>query len=1056
MPTETQNYYRTLDFFMLRAPILPFDLFKVCFSTEVTKQEDLKRISLAYLTELSKDTIIREAIAVASPSLLESLVHLGNETNLRKRGQVVKGFMRYLLRMMTRPTPFGLFSGVTYGNFGEQSRVHLSGIDAYRKHVRPDMEWLLKIIAILENNREIVCQLRIRRNTLIYRQGNRAKLPYTVRYGGPDLVGNESVSVRASGVFEFVMDSCTNPISYSELTSSIQTHFKEASLQTIEQYVWQLFEQEFLISELRPPTTKTDPFGHMMSVLDSITGIDELKARLYWILKNIREYNDLPIGLGEEKLSRLRQAMDEIVSVKSPLQIDLSLEDRSITLTNRIRKDVEKTANLLSRISLRRNLHLEEYCMEFLEKYGPHREVSLLELLDEETGLGAPGTYSNPRGRRRGLKNPVLGLNTKREQLLLQWFVSCFQRGEQEVVLTDEMVEQLMEDNKLQVLPPLPSMELYFLLVAPDHQKLDEGEYTLVLSPNPGSDEAGKTFGRFIDLFGDPFKKRFNVIQQEEQRLSPDKLFAQISYLPSVGRSTNVVLTENFRKYEIAIGTNPTKPAEQQIHVSDLVVGVRHNRFYLKSRRHNREVVSTAGHMLNFQNAPNVFRFLIEVSQEGYRPWSVIEWGVLAQSPFTPRLRYENIILCPATWRIHVSQTTAGQENVENLELFVRQFREEWKVPRYVYMIQFDNRILLDLDHPLHMEEICKDLKSNAKITLIEHIGGFEVSPIQRSDGQVVGEFVFPLVCESGQTYSLEEIAATSEIDTMPLVEEIQRVHLPGGPWFYAKLYGLDTRQDEFIGRYWEGFVRECREEGVIDQAYFIRYSDPNRHIRARFKRLKEAEEAKFVRIFHNWTKILLQDGMISKVVIDTYEPEIERYGGPELMLLAEQLFAADSEVTANLVQLTRFQQIELSKENVAVLSVIYLLYQFGNNEQEVYDLLNEKFNVKDYLDDFRKERRLFMQLLCGEKGIKPSHPEGNVVYRIVKKREEAVRRYWGTLLDQEKKGILMNTKDDILFSVIHMHLNRFLGTDRDRERKVMIMARHVMNSLVQYRRTFQ
>ncbi|MCP3776478.1 lantibiotic dehydratase [Paenibacillus sp. MZ04-78.2] len=1049
MPTET-SIYRAMDFFMVRAPILPFDLFSKYFLTEGEEPLTLKRTSLAYLIELSENRIIREAIAAASPNLLESLVHLGNEDNLRKRGQVVKGFMRYLLRMMTRPTPFGLFSGVTYGKFGERSRLNLNGIDTYIKHARPDMEWLLKIIGSLENKREVVCQLKIQRNTLIYRQGNRAKLPYTTRYGGLGEGGNESVSVRASAVFDCVMDACTNPISYSKLISWIRERFKKAEIETIEHYVWQLFEQEFLISELRPPTTTTDPLGHVMSVLESITGMEDLKDKLHRIREDIFKYNLLPVGQGEEMLSQLRKAMNEIMNVKSPLQIDLSLEDRSITLTDRIRKDVEKAAQLLCRTSSRRNRHLEEYCNEFLENYGPYREVPILELLDEETGLGAPATYSNPQSHRRRLTSTV----AKQEQLLLQWFVSCLHRGEQEVMLTDEMVEQLMDDNKSQELIPLPSMELYFQLVAHNHQKLDDGEYTLVLSPNPGSDGAGRTFGRFIDLFGDRFKETFNIIHQEEQRLSPSKLFAEISYLPSVGRSTNVVLTENFRKYEIAIGTNHTMPAGQQIHVSDLVVGVRHNRFYLKSRKHNREVVPTAGHMLNYRNAPNVYRFLMEVSQEGYRPWSVIEWGSLAQSPFTPRLRYEKIILCPATWRIQISQITTGKENVENLGLVVQQFREEWKVPRFVYMIQFDNRILLDLDHPLHVEEICKDLKSNAKVTLIEHIGGFEGLPIHRSDGRVVAEFVFPLVRGSGQTCSLEEIAATSEIDTKPLVEEIRHIHLPGGPWFYAKLYGLGTRQDEFIGRYWEGFVRECREEGVVDQAYFIRYSDPNRHIRARFKISKE--EAQFVRIFHNWTKTLLQEGVISKVIIDTYEPEIERYGGPELMFLAERLFAADSEVTSNLVRLIRFQQIQLSKENVAVLSVIYLLYQFGNKEQEVYELLNEKFYVKDYLDDFRQERRLFMQMLGGENGVKPSHLEGDVVYRIVKTREAAVRCYWETLLDQEKKGVLTNTKDDILFSIIHMHLNRFLGTDRDQERKVMIMARHAMNSLVQYRRTFQ
>jgi thiopeptide-type bacteriocin biosynthesis protein len=40
------------------------------------------------------------------------------------------------------------------------------------------------------------------------------------------------------------------------------------------------------------------------------------------------------------------------------------------------------------------------------------------------------------------------------------------------------------------------------------------------------------------------------------------------------------------------------------------------------------------------------------------------------------------------------------------------------------------------------------------------------------------------------------------------------------------------------------------------------------------------------------------------KVQLDTYEREVERYGGPEAMLLAERLFQADSEAVLELLEL--------------------------------------------------------------------------------------------------------------------------------------------------------
>lgn len=1061
--TKEPNIYRALDFFMIRTPVLPFNLFIQCFPSDWKDQEELKRYSLNKLVELSNDPIIREAIAVASPSLLESLSYLGNDQNARKKAQAIKGFMRYLLRMMTRPTPFGLFSGVTYGQFAEQSQMNIEGIATYRKRVRPDMEWLLKIVDKIEKQREVVVQFRIQRNSLIYRQGERAKIPYVARYGDLGVGESDSVSVRASAVFDLVMEASMNPIPYLELVSRIKSAFMEAELDTIHHYIWQLFEQEFLISELRPPTTSIEPFDHILSVLDRVEGIDELKVALNEIRRNIRSYNSRSIGQGEEQLLQLRQMMNALAEVKTTVQVDLSLEDRSVTLPSQVREDVEKVAHLFSRISTRKYRHLEEYCNEFLEKYGPYREIPILELLDEEIGLGAPATYQNPSSVHRQLKNPSVPFSTKCEQLLFKWFVSCMHQGEQEIVLTNERIQQILEDESDKTtseLIPTPSMELYFLMVVQDREALNRGEYTLVLGPNPGSSGAGKTFGRFIDLMGVSFKNMFNEIHEEEQRLSPGKLLAEISYLPSAARSTNVVLTENFRTYEIGIGTNHTVPEDQQIHVSDLMVGVRDDKFYLKSRKHNCEVIPTAGHMLNYQGAPNVYRFLVEVSQEGYRQWSTLEWGVMDQSPFTPRLRYGNIVLSPATWRIQLSGKTSERESEEQLALLVREFSIQWKVPRYVYMTQFDNRILFDMEHSLHVEEICKDLKSNGQVTLIEHIGGFEDMPIQRSDGRLTAEFVFPLVRRTEEmdlTQAEVAVSKETEISRLTVVDASQRVQLPGGSWFYAKFYGIDSRQDEFIGRQWGDFVQKCREAGVIEQAYFIRYSDPTRHIRVRFNMPSGNDISSFIPIFHEWTTMLLQDGMINKVVVDTYEPEIERYGGPELMLLAERMFAFDSDVTANLVRLLRFKQIQLSQEVVAVCSVIQYMTQFGYNEQKVYELLNERFDVKEYLDDFRNERRLFLQLLGRDSSELVSlHQEGKLIHQIGQHREEAVKCYQQALLEHERQGTLMNNKDDILFSVIHMYLNRLIGIDRDKERKVMIMARHALNSLLQYWRKSQ
>lgn len=81
-------------------------------------------------------------------------------------------------------------------------------------------------------------------------------------------------------------------------------------------------------------------------------------------------------------------------------------------------------------------------------------------------------------------------------------------------------------------------------------------------------------------------------------------------------------------------------------------------------------------------------------------------------------------------------------------------------------------------------------------------------------------------------------------------------------------------------------------------------------------------------------------------------------------MKLAESLFSEDSYVVAGLIRLNRFERREFEIEQIGVLSVIHLLTHLGYNKTECFETLNDKFDVKDYLQDFRKVRNTYMDML--------------------------------------------------------------------------------------------
>src|SRR5215208_135687 len=79
---------------------------------------------------------VRHALAVASPSLLAALDRAGpgDPGSARLEGKL----LRYLIRMSTRPTPFGLFAGVGIVNWGPATSLELAPED-FRTRTRPDM-----------------------------------------------------------------------------------------------------------------------------------------------------------------------------------------------------------------------------------------------------------------------------------------------------------------------------------------------------------------------------------------------------------------------------------------------------------------------------------------------------------------------------------------------------------------------------------------------------------------------------------------------------------------------------------------------------------------------------------------------------------------------------------------------------------------------------------------------------------------------------------------------------------------------------------------------------
>src|SRR5262249_22829447 len=134
----------------------------------------------------------------------------------------------------------------------------------------------------------------------------------------------------------------------------------------------------------------------------------------------------------------------------------------------------------------------------------------------------------------------------------------------------------------------------------------------------------------------------------------------------------------------------------------------------------------------------------------------------------------------------------------------------------------------------------------------------------------------------------------------MAVPASFPRSFVPGSEWLFAKLYTGTAGADDVLREVVRPVVAAALARGDADGWFFLRYRDPAWHVRLRLHGPPEALLGRVLPALEEASRPLREAAggspRIARIALDTYEREVERYGGPEGVLLAEQIFMADSE----------------------------------------------------------------------------------------------------------------------------------------------------------------
>ena len=266
------------------------------------------------------------------------------------------------------------------------------------------------------------------------------------------------------------------------------------------------------------------------------------------------------------------------------------------------------------------------------------------------------------------------------------------------------------------------------------------------------------------------------------------------------------------------------------------------------------------------------------------------------------------------------------------------------------------------------------------------------------------------------------------------------RIRPPGSDWLYLKLYGPHSGQDSLIAGPLRDFCTEIRRTSVVDQWFFLRYADPDPHLRLRFRGKPDQLTGALLPLVCAWSGRLIADGVCQKFGFDTYEREVERYGGADALSSSELLFAADSRLVVELLSVGG----NADRVVLTVATIDDLLSGLGLDEAAKLAWLKKFVTSRQEVGQEYRVRR--QQLIAA---LRDPACLGNIKDALAARRS-AITQVAQDLAQYDAAGALSQPRADLYSSYVHMHCNR-LSPDPTLERRalgLLLRGREAMRHL--------
>ncbi|ESP93490.1 lantibiotic dehydratase [Pseudoalteromonas luteoviolacea] len=1021
------------NFFVIRTPRLALEQL-VAFGDE---NQDTNTLLSAWLATPG----VEEAIYLASPSLLERIDQWRTKPDSKQGKKVAHALIKYMVRMCSRPTPFGLFSGIHQGKVDSQTTLTPAKHTKDTRKTRLDMFYLSALKEHFIKHASRSDHLTYKPNSSHYFIAEQCR--YIETYLSDDTMQYRLSAVESDEYFKFALELAKPGLSFNALVSHFLAHYQEADQEEVENYIQDLIDEGVLLADIPLPLTGDSPD---QALLKSIEGIKELDAadKLATALSQIEQLDNARSG----EIAPYKQLLSHLenLPVKAQenklFQSDIYRAFEQCQISEMELKRVQKQLEVIAGLTITSaGSGLSQFMTQFNSRF-EGQFVPLDVILDDESGIG----ISTETGYEAPL---VAGLNLARN--------GSNQATAPEVSMIDSIVERALSlpENRGKDCVVLKSKELKGKINNKDAVKSFPYSFGTMLSlyqddrGNPVykfngcyGPSAANLLGRFCHL--DPqLKESVTEHLTHEQSHSEDVIFAEVVHMPE-GRPGNVIARPHLRQYEIVFMADSALSDEFQIPLSDLHVWVEGQKVKLWSKRLNKQVIPRLSSAHNYSaRSLSAYKFLCMLQhQEGRAPHFSMPSST-ERASFVPRVMLDNLILSEKTWRIERTELEAvnkkGQFNRQQLD----DLMQKYQLDAQVSFAMADNVLQLDLRNPDMFAILLGESKGQTTVELKEVLTSAYRSRVVDSAGHHYNnEVIVPFFNEHAVVHSHFSDDPIANITAEP----IKRRFSAGSEWLSLKIYSGNSLVEQLLTDELLPLIEQ--NAGLYDKWFFIRYGDPDWHIRLRFHGDPQLLCGQLLPRLNALLDPKIESGELHKVELMTYEREVERYGGPESMGLVESLFMFDSRLIAQSCALVE-EYGEDIRWRVALACTHRLLNMFEYTDEARFALVSQlregfgrEFNETSALRKQLGSRYREYQEKLDDDFIKLVPEQANqcdeaqsAILNILEQWQNSAAPVIEVLNRQITEKQLNCTRDSLLNSLLHMHNNRmFKAYGREQE----------------------